>query len=125
MPTSTYATLPGLLQDRVEQSPASKLFTFLDDATGEETHLSNAELGENAQHIHNWIVSEGGHVGDVVLLVLPPGLLYVNALFACMGTGFVATPLYPPGKRGPNLETFMAVLAKTQATTILTTMCAR
>lgn len=121
MPSSSCQTIASLLDQRVRNEPDSVIFTFIDERSGEEMPLSNRELGNSAKHILSAIYAAGEPENRLVLIVLPSGLPYINALFACMGSGLVAIPLYPPGKRGPNLETFKAVLSHTEASTILTT----
>ncbi len=121
MASPSYSTVAEIFNERIQYEPDKVIYTFLDEVNGEERPLSNRELGAGGKQILGRIYSDGTPANNLVLIVLPSGLLYVKALFACMSSGLVAIPLYPPGKRGPNLETFMAVLKHTRAATILTT----
>ncbi len=47
-------------------------------------------------------IADAAAPGDRVVLLLPPGLDYVTALFACQYAGVVAVPAYPPNPRRPD-----------------------
>jgi acyl-CoA synthetase (AMP-forming)/AMP-acid ligase II len=58
--------------------------------------------------------------GDRVLMIYPPGLDYVVALFACMYAGVIAVPSYAPRPNRP-LSRLEAIVANAEPTIVLTT----
>ena len=57
---------------------------------------------------------DGAPPGERVLLLYPPGLEYVAALFGCLYAGAVAVPAYPPRFNRPmlRLRTMVARLSR-------------
>jgi acyl-CoA synthetase (AMP-forming)/AMP-acid ligase II len=87
-------TVAGLLPERAREAPDGLAFGYLGaDGTIETT--TYAELDRAARRI-------AVAVGDALapqsraLLVLPPGLDFVRALFGTLYAGVVAVPVYPP-----------------------------
>jgi acyl-CoA synthetase (AMP-forming)/AMP-acid ligase II len=56
----------------------------------------------------------GARRGDRVLLIYPPGLEFVVALFACFRAGVIAVPVYPPDPSKP-LAPQLAALGRVAA----------
>src|ERR1044071_6314680 len=86
-------TPPAVLRRRAAHQGAQVAFTFLLDGETEEASLTYAELDARARAI---AVSLQGYVGKRALLLYPPGLEYIAALFGCFYAGVVAVPVYPP-----------------------------
>lgn len=98
---------------------AGKGFSFLADGEEVTARLSHEELDRRARMIGAGI----GHVtrpGDRVVLVFPPGLEFVEALFGCFYGGVVAVPVpwQRPGRANPQ---FGAIVENSAATVALTT----
>ena len=96
-----HRTLVDVLEHRAEQDGARTAYRFLSSAGEEDGVLTYAELrmavASMARHI-----AEIAAPGDRVLLLLPPGLDYVTALYACLYAGVIAVPAYPPNPRRPD-----------------------
>ena len=77
-----------ILAGRARDEPDATAFVF----EGEE-RVTYAELDARARTIAAWLADARG---ERVLLVYPPGVEYVAALFGCFYAGAVAVPAYPP-----------------------------
>ncbi len=81
-------TLVELLRHRTNQAPQRIVLTFLADADTIKATLSYAQLDHKARAIAATLQSRG-LTGQRALLVYPPGLDYVAALFGCLYDGTV------------------------------------
>jgi 8-amino-7-oxononanoate synthase len=91
-------TLVELLQLRASQSPDRIVYRFLPGEQKPEIRIAYAELDRRARSLAVRI-AEVAAVGDRALLLIPAGLDYVTAYFACLYAGVVAVPAYPPNPR--------------------------
>jgi acyl-CoA synthetase (AMP-forming)/AMP-acid ligase II len=82
------ASFADILAQRARDDPDATAFVF----EGED-RVSYAELDARARTIAAALADAQG---ERVLLVYPPGLEYVAALFGCFYAGAVAVPAYPP-----------------------------
>lgn len=115
--TSAAGTLVQILRDRAARQGQERVYTFL---YGEEQHsLTYAEL-------HGLTVSTAATLlqhctrGDRALLIYPPGLEYIVALYACMYAGLIAVPSYAPRPNRP-LTRLESIVANAEPTIVLTT----
>ncbi|MES2179197.1 MAG: aminotransferase class I/II-fold pyridoxal phosphate-dependent enzyme [Gemmatimonadota bacterium] len=94
-------TLFELVEYRAEASADRTAYRFVSSSGEEDGTLTYGELRERAAMMasHLAAVTEAG---DRVILLLPPGLDYVAALFACQFAATVAVPAYPPNPRRPD-----------------------
>jgi acyl-CoA synthetase (AMP-forming)/AMP-acid ligase II len=109
-----------VLRARCEGEPARTAFVFEgDDGTA---RLTYAELDERARSVAAAVEVIGGS-GERVLLLYPPGLDYVAALFGCLYAGAVAVPAYPPdpARLERTLPRLVAILRDARAAVVLTT----
>src|SRR5271167_2294904 len=92
------ATLVHVLLSRAEIQGNRSLYTFV---RGEEQEvLGYRELAMRAGSLAARLI-ETCQAGDRALLVYPPGLDYIVALFACMYAGVIAVPAYAPKPNRP------------------------
>jgi thioester reductase-like protein len=95
------ASVLDALRANTERHPDKLLYAFLnaDGATtqsfGYEAFLRRTTAV--AAHIHRALSLERG---ERVLLVYPPGLEMICALFACARLGLIPVPVYPPSSHG-------------------------
>jgi acyl-CoA synthetase (AMP-forming)/AMP-acid ligase II len=94
--TRRCVTVADLLASRAADQPDRLGYTFLADGETDEYHLSYAEADRRARAVAAALRGAGGGPGVRVLLVLPPGLEYITALFGCLYAGALAVPVYPP-----------------------------
>lgn len=108
-----------LLSERAQRTPDAPAITFLEDGEDDARTLSFGELDQRARALAARI-AESGSVGDRVLLLVPPGLDFVAAFFACLYAGRVAVPVPPPArKRG--LPRLLAIASDAKPSAIVTT----
>ncbi|RQX68884.1 putative type I fatty acid synthase, partial [Toxoplasma gondii CAST] len=55
-----------------------------------------SELFSRITRLSSFLRAAGLQVGDRIILCYPPGTDFVTAFFACITSGFVAVPVYPP-----------------------------
>ncbi len=110
-------TLVELLKYRAKTQGDRTGYIFLTDGETEEVRLSYAALDQQARAIANQLQE---FRGERALLLYPPSLEYISALFGCFYAGVVAVPAYPP-RRNSNLSRLQSIIADAQASVILTT----
>jgi len=91
---SHWNSLVDLLQGRALQTPQSLAFTFI--IKNEENKLTYQSLHEEACAIAVAIRNQGLRKGDRALLIYPPGVDLIKALFGCFYAGVIAVPVFPP-----------------------------
>ena len=89
------SNLVELLRWRAALRPDFPAYTFLPDAEGEDVCLTYNQLDRKARAIGAWLQSAGAE-GRRVLVLYPPGVDYLAALFGCLYAGALAVPAYPP-----------------------------
>ena len=94
-------TLVDVLERRAERDGAATAYRFLSSSGEEDGVFTYAELRNRAARMARHI-AEAAAPGDRIVLLLPPGLDYVTALYACQYAGVVAVPAYPPNPRRPD-----------------------
>ncbi|MDB4975616.1 MAG: LgrB-like linear gramicidin synthetase subunit protein [Myxococcaceae bacterium] len=105
----TYATSLGeMLRERAQSAADRVILRWLSDNDDEQS-LTYGELDARAHSIASHLLARAGS-GERALLLHPPGLDYIAALFGCFYAGVVAVPAYPPrGKRPePRLQSLSA-----------------
>src|SRR5918996_6114720 len=88
------STLVELLRWRALHQPERQAYTFLTDEEQKEVHLTYGELDRRARAIATLLQSRG-MMGARALLLHPPGLDYIAALFGCLYAKVIAIPVYP------------------------------
>lgn len=94
-------TLVELLRFRADASPDRIVYRFLPGDTKPEQRITYRELDRRARALAATI-AQTATPGDRALLLVPPGLDYVAAYFACLYAGVIAVPAYPPNPRRPD-----------------------
>ena len=88
-------SLVDLLQHRALHQPNRPAYTFLLNGENDAAGQTYAALDLQARKIAAWLQTH--QVGNApILLVFPPGLDYIAALFGCWYAGAIAVPAYPP-----------------------------
>lgn len=90
-----FATWVDLARWRARETPDQTIYTFLPDRSGQTIRWSCSDLDRRARGIAALLQQHIG-VGERVLLMYPPGLEYIAALFGCLYAGVIAVPAYPP-----------------------------
>ncbi len=94
-PLGRLITLVDCLQLRAQRSPGADAVCFLDGRELAQQPVSYAELDRRARAV---ACALRGRLecGDRVVLLFPPGLEFLTALFGCFYAGAIAVPAYPP-----------------------------
>jgi acyl-CoA synthetase (AMP-forming)/AMP-acid ligase II len=88
-------SLVTALDMRAEREGESVAFVFLPDGETEGSSLTYSELQSRTRVLGSRLL-EAGLAGQTVLLLHPPGLDFVIALFACLRIGAIPVPAFPP-----------------------------
>jgi len=91
----TEASIAEILQSRAAGQPDRMIFCFLQDGEVESERLTYGELDQRARAIAAEL-QQTGSPGDRAVLIYPPGLEFIAALFGCFYAGVIAVPVYPP-----------------------------
>ena len=94
-------TLTDVLEHRAAHDGSATAYRFLASSGEEEGSFTYAQLRDRVARMAR-LIAEVAAAGDRIVLLLPPGLDYVTALFACQYAGVVAVPAYPPNPRRPD-----------------------
>lgn len=80
-----------------QRRPEQTLFRFVDVDGRELEHYTYRSFAERTRELAAYLSTEAGlRAGDCALLVYPPGLEMVAALYACARIGVIAVPVSPP-----------------------------
>ncbi len=120
-PAPGFGSLSGLLRARAQERPTRETFTYLVDGTweGQRRTLTPGELDRRARAIAA-LLQDRCRPGDRAVLLHPPGLDFLPALFGCSHAGVVAVPAYPPANRR-HLPRLRGILGDSGAALVLTT----
>src|SRR5262245_2033567 len=119
LPPGGYTSVVALLRRRAAESPDRLAYAFLADGETQRGTVTYAGLDLQARALAATMHSLG-LAGERALLLYPPGLEYVTALFGCFYAGVVAVPAYPP-RRNRSLERLRAVVGDARVSAVLTT----
>ncbi|MCE2793103.1 MAG: aminotransferase class I/II-fold pyridoxal phosphate-dependent enzyme [Planctomycetota bacterium] len=93
-------------------------YRFIDWTEDKIFETTYAQLDQRARAIAVHLVSRGLQ-GKSALMMYPPGLDFVEALYGCYYAGVVPVPAYPP-RRNRNMNRISAISEDAQAAAILT-----
>ncbi len=119
MNIESFENFGDLLEYRARNQGTRLAFRFLRDGERVATEWTYEELDCHARSIGQFL-SEEGASSKRVLLLYPPGLEYIAALFGCFYAGAVAVPAYPP-RNNRNLQRLFAIQQNCDASIVLTT----
>jgi acyl-CoA synthetase (AMP-forming)/AMP-acid ligase II len=124
MATSVPCLLLERLQKNASKYPTKTAITFLasgPDGGRIESKLTYMELCAEVKDVSFRLHSEGLQPGDRAVLVYPPSLEYMIAFLACLTSGIVAVPVFPPNPtRRDTLTMFTSIVNSSRATHALT-----
>jgi 8-amino-7-oxononanoate synthase len=108
------------LMARAAEKPDATAFIFLGDGESETGELSFGELAGRALAIGARL-ARNTQPGDRVLLLFPPGLDFIAALYGCFAAGVIAVPVYPPRPKPAVLEQLLQIARNCGTKLALTT----
>ncbi len=116
----TMTSFGAALAYRAEEMPDKRVFTLIEPGQDDRT-LTNLELHRKAQDIAALLLEKMPQT-DRALLLFPPGLDYVCALYACFQAGIVAVSAPPPqpNRLHRTLPRLQAIAADAEISAVLT-----
>ena len=109
-----------MLHSRAQLQADQTAFTWLGAASDNDTSITYVELDARARAIAA-LLQRTGPPGERALLLMPPGLDFVAALFGCFYAGWIAVPAYPP-PLNLRLERIRSVARDARALVALTSL---
>ncbi len=103
--------------------PERPAYLFLSDGERESERRTYRDLEQRALAL-GAALQQRGLAGKRALLLLPPGLAFVDAFLGCLCAGVVAVPAYPPTSDRPTdrtLPRLRAIAADARPAVVLTT----
>jgi acyl-CoA synthetase (AMP-forming)/AMP-acid ligase II len=123
-PAASLSTWIEVLRLRASGAePDRPAYLFLDDGEREGEIRTYRDLERRALAL-GAALQERGLAGKRALLLLPPGLAFVDAFLGCLCAGVVAVPAYPPTSDRPTdrtLPRLRAIAADARPAVVLTT----
>lgn len=116
--SGTLASLAAILARRAAVHGDRQAFAFIPERGDRRPTLTFAELDLRARALAERLL-EHAAPGDCAILLFPPGLDCVLALFACFAARIVAVPLMPPRRAGGR-DSSAAVVADCTPSLLLT-----
>src|SRR5439155_10394441 len=113
------ATWVDVLHSRAQLQPDRTAFTWLADDPACDVPISYAALDLRARAIAG-VLQRQGRPGERALLLVPPGLDFIAALFGCFYAGWVAVPPYPP-PLNQRLDRIHSIVANAEPAVAITT----
>ncbi|RQS08680.1 fatty acyl-AMP ligase [Burkholderia sp. Bp9002] len=122
----TFADFVELTRYRAAHQPDLRVFTFVTGGERAEQHLDCAALDRRASIVAA-ALEQVTRPGDRVLLLFPPGIDFIVALFGCMYAGVVAVPAYPiePAQAERTSRRLSGIVANCAPVAILSTTTVR
>jgi acyl transferase domain-containing protein/acyl-CoA synthetase (AMP-forming)/AMP-acid ligase II/acyl carrier protein len=112
-------TLVDILRWRAQHEPRREAYTYLLDGETKQAQMTYADLDREARRIAA-LLQDRIAPGERALLLYPPGLSYVAAIFGCFYAGVVAVPAYPP-RLNQSLVRIQTIFQDARASAALTT----
>ena len=117
--SASYQNLVEVLRARASEQGSKVAFTFLDDGEHEGARFTYAELDERARAIATALRDRGIARGDRALLLYPPSLDFIPALFGCLYAGVIAVPAYPPQPSQRTLSRLLSIVCDADVAVVL------
>ena len=119
-PAAASETWFDVLHSRAQLQADQTAFTWLGAASDNDASITYVELDARARAIAA-LLQRTGPPGERALLLMPPGLDFVAALFGCFYAGWIAVPAYPP-PLNQRLERIRTVAGDAQPRAALTSL---
>ncbi|MGZ2747596.1 fatty acyl-AMP ligase [Burkholderia stagnalis] len=122
----TFADFVELTRYRAAHQPDLRVFTFVTGSERAEQQLDCAALDRRASIVAA-ALEQVARPGDRVLLLFPPGIDFIVALFGCMYAGVIAVPAYPiePAQPERTSRRLSGIVANCAPAAILSTTAVR
>lgn len=118
----TPMNLVDVLRQRAQIQPDSVACVYLGDGEDVKTEVSFGELDRQSRAIAARLQGLGAG-GECAILLYPPGLEFLSALFGCLYANVVAVPLPVPRLKG-SIAQFLGIVEDLNARIVMTTATA-
>src|SRR3954453_14650977 len=115
----TFRSLVAVPARRAAEQPGDRAYVFVSDRGTEEATLTFRQLHDSASALAARLTL-AARPGNCAILVFPPGLEFLVALFGCLMAGIVAVPMMMP-RRNSARDASAAILANCTPALALTT----
>lgn len=114
-------TLMDILASRVSDQRYQIAYRFLSDGEDDEAVVSYVELDRKIRAISRGLTKL--NIEDRAVLLYPPGLDFIYSFYACLNSGVIAVPIYPPhpARPGKSLPLIKQIIEDSSPKVILTT----
>lgn len=112
-----FISIVDTLQGHVKDYPNCIAIKFLTQK-GYET-ITYSQLDQQARSLAHRLQSHAPYHDERAVILLPPGLKYIVAFFACLYAGVIAVPVYPP-KRNQHKSRVLSILKDSHAKFVIT-----
>ncbi|KTD41697.1 aminotransferase class I/II-fold pyridoxal phosphate-dependent enzyme [Legionella parisiensis] len=112
-----FISIVDALQGHVKKYPDCIAIKFLTQKNYET--LTYQELDQQARRLAYILQQHESYYDERAVILLPPGLDYVVAFFACLYSGIIAVPVYPP-RRNQHKNRVFSILDDSQAKFVIT-----
>jgi FkbH-like protein len=92
-----YISLIDILEDRAVQQGDQVIYRFLEDGDEKEISLTHQQLLQESNNLASRLLIRA-KPGDRAMILMPSCLEFIIAFFACLRSGVIAVPVYPPKK---------------------------
>jgi acyl-CoA synthetase (AMP-forming)/AMP-acid ligase II len=116
--TFGWSSFGDVLSARAAEKREALAFTFVTD-DGAEDPITFAELDRQARAV-GAMLQDLGASGERALLLFPPGVQYLIALFACLRSGVVGVPAYHPARLNRTIARLASMIEDARPLVVLT-----
>ena len=118
--TSAFTSLVHMLRHRAAADTEQTAFVFLVGDCLQESRLTYGQLDREARAVAVGL-AKCNVLGQPVLLLEPPGLRFMAALFGCLYAGAIVVPCYPPAsrERAKTSSRFLRVIQDVQPAVVI------
>ncbi len=89
-----FVTIVDIARWRANNQGDHEAYTFLVDGEDEKVFLNYQQFDRRARQVAAHL-QQLGKKGDRIMILLPPGMSFINAFYGCLYAGMTAIPLYP------------------------------
>lgn len=111
--------ITDLLKYHAQHIPEKKAYIYLRDGEDDEESITFRELYNASANIA-FKLTELRAVNERVLMLFPPGMEFIKAIYGCLLAGAIAVPAYPP-RKNRSVERIKTLVVDSEAGFVLST----
>lgn len=111
-------TIPEILRSRATTTPNEIAYIYLYDGENDEEAITYKQLDEAATAISIQLLASGNR-GERALMLFPPGMEFIKALYGCFYAGVIAVPAYAP-RKNRSLDRIKTLVEDSGSTIVVT-----